>query len=40
VQDFDAYSQRMAELTANVARVYGSLATLPAAPAEDSTRVL
>lgn len=40
VQDFDAYSERMAELTANVARVYGSLATLPAAPAEDSTRVL
>ena len=40
VQDFDAYSERMAELTANVARVYGSLATLPTAPAEDSTRVL
>lgn len=40
VQDFDAYSQRVAQLTGNVARVYGSLATLPASPAADSTRVL
>ena len=40
VQDFDAYSQRVAELTANVARVYGSLATLPTPPRADSTRVL
>lgn len=40
VQNFDAYSERMAELAANVARVYGSLATLPAAPAQDSIRVL
>ncbi|MEX2288923.1 MAG: metallophosphoesterase [Mycobacteriales bacterium] len=40
VQDFDAYSERLAQLTANVAGVYGSLATLPAAPPADSTRVL
>lgn len=41
MQDFDAYSQRVAELTANVARVYSSLAMLPTAPDEDSsTRVL
>lgn len=40
VQDFDAYAERVAQLTANVAGVYGSLATLPTAPAEDSTRVL
>ena len=40
VQDFDAYSQRVAQLTGNVARVYGSLATLPAAPDEESTQLL
>lgn len=40
VQDFDAYSQRVAQLTSNVARVYGSLATLPATPDEDTTQVL
>jgi predicted phosphodiesterase len=41
VQDFDAYSQRVAELTANVARVYGNLAELPATPAaQDTTRLL
>lgn len=40
VQDFDAYSQRLAQLTSNVARVYGTLGTLPAAPDADSTRVL
>jgi predicted phosphodiesterase len=40
VQDFDAYSQRVAELTANVARVYGALETLPAPPTDESTRVL
>lgn len=40
VQDFDAYSQRVAQLTSNVARVYGSLATLPATPDEVSVQVL
>jgi predicted phosphodiesterase len=40
VQDFDAYSQRVAELTANVARVYGALETLPTPPSDESTRVL
>jgi predicted phosphodiesterase len=40
VQDFDAYSQRLAELTTNVARVYGSLGTLPIAPDPSGTRVL
>lgn len=40
VQDFDAYSQRVAELTRNVARVYGSLDALPASPSSDSTRML
>lgn len=40
VKDFDAYSQRLAELTTNVARVYGSLGTLPVAPDPDGTRVL
>jgi predicted phosphodiesterase len=40
VQDFDAYSNRLAELTSNVARVYGSLGTLPVAPDADATRVL
>jgi Icc-related predicted phosphoesterase len=40
VQSFDAYSQRVADLTGNVARVYGDLATLPGSPADDSTRVL
>ena len=40
VQDFDAYSQRVADLTANVARVYGALETLPAPPSDASTRVL
>ncbi len=40
VQDFDAYSQRVAQLTSNVARVYGSLATLPASPDGESTQVL
>ena len=40
VQDFDAYSQRVAQLTGNVARVYGSLATLPAATDAGSTRML
>ena len=40
VGDFDAYSQRVADLTGNVARVYGDLATLPGAPSGDSTRVL
>ena len=40
VQDFDAYSERVAELTANVARVYGALETLPAPATAQSTRVL
>ena len=40
VESFDAYSGRVAQLTANVAGVYGGLATLPAAPSGDSTRVL
>jgi predicted phosphodiesterase len=40
VEDFDAYSQRVAQLTSNVARVYGSLATLPVAPVQDATQVL
>ena len=40
VQSFDAYSQRVADLTGNVARVYGDLATLPGSPSGDSTRVL
>jgi predicted phosphodiesterase len=40
VHSFEAYSERVAQLTANVARVYGSLATLPASPSETSTRVL
>ena len=40
VQDFDAYSARVAELTSNVAGVYADLATLPAAPSAQSTRVL
>ena len=40
VGSFDAYSQRVADLTGNVARVYGDLATLPASPSGDSTRVL
>lgn len=40
VEDFDAYSQRVAQLTTNVARVYGSLGTLPAAPLEGTTQVL
>ena len=40
VQSFEAYSERVAQLTSNVARVYGSLATLPASPGEASTRVL
>ena len=41
VQDFDAYSQRVAELTANVARVYGNLAELPVTRApQDTTRLL
>ena len=40
VQSFDAYSQRVADLTGNVARVYGGLASLPGSPSGDSTRVL
>ncbi len=40
VRDFDAYSARVAELTANVAGVYGNLATLPVSPGADSTRFL
>jgi predicted phosphodiesterase len=40
VRDFDAYSARLAELTSNVAGVYGRLATLPASPGADSTRFL
>ena len=40
VQDFDVYSQRLAQLTANVAGVYGTLGTLPDAPDPDGTRVL
>jgi predicted phosphodiesterase len=40
VQDFDAYSNRLAELTSNVARVYGSLGALPVAPDAEATRVL
>jgi predicted phosphodiesterase len=40
VGSFEAYSERVAQLTSNVARVYGSLATLPAAPGPESTRVL
>lgn len=40
VQDFDAYSQRVAQLTSNVARVYGSLATLPVSPVQGTTQVL
>lgn len=40
VESFEAYSERVAQLTANVARVYGNLATLPVAPGADSTRVL
>ena len=40
VESFDAYSERVAQLTANVAGVYGGLATLPAAPSGDSTRIL
>ncbi|MCW2679617.1 MAG: UDP-2,3-diacylglucosamine pyrophosphatase LpxH [Frankiales bacterium] len=40
VESFEAYSERVAQLTSNVARVYGSLATLPAAPGPESTRVL
>lgn len=40
VKDYEAYGQRVAELTGNVARVYGSLATLPVAPGDESTRVL
>jgi predicted phosphodiesterase len=40
VQSFDAYSQRVAQLTANVAGVYSGLATLPSTPPGDSTRVL
>lgn len=40
VEDFDAYSERVAQLTSNVARVYGSLGTLPAPGAEETTRIL
>ena len=40
VKDFDAYSQRVAQLTSNVARVYGGLATLPVSPIGGSTQVL
>ena len=40
VRDFDAYSARLAELTSNVAGVYGRLATLPASPGAESTRFL
>lgn len=40
VRDFDAYSARLAELTSNVAGVYGRLATLPATPGAESTRFL
>jgi predicted phosphodiesterase len=40
VESFEAYSERVAQLTSNVARVYGNLATLPAAPGPESTRIL
>lgn len=40
VESFEAYGERVAQLTSNVARVYGSLAALPAAPGSGSTRVL
>ncbi|MDP9434957.1 MAG: metallophosphoesterase [Actinomycetota bacterium] len=41
VEAFDAYSQRIAELTASVSRVYTAVGSLPVAPpAEDSVRVL
>lgn len=40
VKDFDAYSQRVAQLTSNVARVYGGLSTLPTGPIGGSTQVL
>ena len=40
VESFDAYSERLAQLTSNVAGVYSGLATLPASPEAGSTRVL
>lgn len=40
VESFEAYSERIAQLTSNVARVYGSLATLPVTSTAESTRVL
>lgn len=40
VGSFEAYSERVAQLTSNVARVYGSLATLPVGPGPESTRIL
>jgi predicted phosphodiesterase len=41
VEAFGAYSQRIAELTASVSRVYTAVGSLPVAlPAEDSVRVL
>ena len=40
VEDLDAYGDRVAQLTSNVARVYSSLATLPAAPSARNTRLL
>lgn len=40
VDDFGAYSERVAQLTANVARVYGTLSTLPVNAVEGDTRIL
>ena len=39
-RDFTAYSQRIAELTSNVSRVYDAVGRLPASPETDATRVL
>ena len=39
-RDFTAYSQRIAELTSNVSRVYAAVGRLPAPPDTDATRVL
>ena len=39
-QDFDAYGKRVAELAVNVARLYGTVTTLPDPPPADAVRVL
>jgi predicted phosphodiesterase len=39
-QGFDAYAQRIADLTANVSSVYTAVGRLPASPDVDATRVL